>query len=221
MRKQPSNQRSIFDADVRVESGESPDVLLDEIRKDAIACRACTCYKHRSRPDGVVMSDGLVTAKLMVISEAPGRTEDAKGIPFTGAAGMKLNEILEWTGLVRGRDVFLCNTLKCWVGPGNPTPSAREVKACFPLLERQIAVVRPKVICAAGNIAFKAITTEDLPMRDAHGKVFYYKKLNIPVIPTYHPSALLRTTDPAMRDIMRKHVASDWVRVRELLNELA
>ena len=168
------------------------------------SCRKCGLCETRTQ---TVFADGDVKARLMFVGEAPGRDEDAQGVPFVGRAGQLLNKMIAAIDL-RREDVYICNVLKCRP-PENRTPLPDEVEQCRPYLEQQIALVKPALICALGLSAMQALLQTKASMGSMRGKTFTYR--GVPVIPTYHPAALLR--NPAL-----KHEA--WVdlqRVRDLL----
>ena len=167
-------------------------------------CRKCALCETRTQ---TVFSDGDSNARLMFVGEAPGRDEDAQGVPFVGRAGQLLNKMIAAIELKR-EDVYICNVLKCRP-PENRTPAPDEVEQCRPYLEQQIALVRPALICALGLSAMQALLQTKASMGSMRGKTFEYR--GVPLIPTYHPAALLR--NPSL-----KHEA--WVdlqRVRDLL----
>ena len=167
-------------------------------------CRKCGLCETRTQ---TVFADGDPAARLMFVGEAPGRDEDAQGVPFVGRAGQLLNKMIAAIDM-RREDVYICNVLKCRP-PENRTPMPDEVEQCRPYLEQQIALVKPALICALGLSAMQALLQTKASMGSMRGKTFEYR--GVPLIPTYHPAALLR--NPAL-----KHEA--WVdlqRVRDLL----
>jgi DNA polymerase len=170
-----------------------PLVLRDDLPRDldglsarVAECRLCPLCETRNR---TVFSDGDPKARLLFVGEAPGADEDAQGVPFVGRAGQLLNKMIAAID-IRREEVYICNVLKCRP-PGNRTPQPDEVARCLPYLEQQIALVRPALICAMGLPAVAALLRLKGPMAAIHGKMFEYR--GIPVIPTYHPAALLRT----------------------------
>ena len=133
-------------------------------------------------------------AHFMVVGEAPGEQEDLKGEPFVGAAGQLLDAMLRALGLSRAegppeRQVFIANTLKCRP-PGNRNPAAEELAACEPFLQRQIALVQPKVLLAMGRFAVQALLRSDEPVGRLRARVHRYQ--GVPLVVTYHPAYLLR-----------------------------
>jgi DNA polymerase len=124
----------------------------------------------------------------MLVGEAPGRDEDLQGEPFVGAAGQLLNKILAAVGFKR-EEVFIANILKCRP-PGNRNPEPVEIAACSPILARQIELVKPIILCTLGSFAAKTVLDEREGISRLRGRIHYYR--GIPVVPTYHPAALLR-----------------------------
>jgi uracil-DNA glycosylase len=127
----------------------------------------------------------------MFIGEAPGADEDRQGEPFVGAAGQLLTKIIEAMKLSRDQ-VYICNVLKCRP-PGNRDPLPEEVEACEPHLRRQIEIIQPRIICALGRIAAQSLLKTTESMGRLRGRLHQYA--GIPVICTYHPSALLRRAE--------------------------
>ncbi len=133
----------------------------------------------------------------MIVGEAPGEQEDQSGEPFVGAAGQLLDRMLSAVGLGRAADadgdparqVFIANVLKCRP-PSNRNPSPEEVAQCAPFLQRQVALVQPRLILAMGRFAVQALLATDTPIGRLRGQVHRY--LGVPTIVTYHPAYLLR-----------------------------
>jgi DNA polymerase len=160
--------------------------------RDAVAgCRACSlCESRRHTVFGV----GHPRAHCMVVGEAPGEQEDQRGEPFVGAAGQLLDRMLAALGLTRdeappARQVFIANTLKCRP-PRNRNPSAEELATCQPFLERQVALVQPRVILAMGAFAVRSLLGSDAPIGRLRGQVHHWH--GVPLVVTYHPAYLLR-----------------------------
>jgi DNA polymerase len=132
----------------------------------------------------------------MVIGEGPGADEDASGRPFVGRAGQLLDRMLDSRGkiaLSRNENCYIANVVKCRP-PGNRNPLPDEMAACSGFLRRQITLLKPLVILAAGNTAAKALleTTEGITRLRGHFRSFSLGNREIPLLPTFHPSALLR-----------------------------
>ncbi len=174
------------------QGGRDTDATLDW---DALAARvaACTrCELHRERTQAV-FGVGRRDAELFVVGEAPGAEEDKRGEPFVGRAGQLLNAMLAAIGLPR-ETVYIANILKCRP-PGNRDPRPDEVACCEPYLARQIALVRPRLILAAGRIAAQNLLGVDTPIGKLRGRLHAYGAEEIPVVVTYHPAYLLRSPD--------------------------
>ena len=150
------------------------------------ACTACGLHKTRTR---TVLGVGDENADWMLIGEAPGAEEDRLGEPFVGQAGKLLDNMLGAIGLKRGENVYIANVLKCRP-PGNRNPEPEEVARCSPFLERQIELVRPKLIVAMGRFAAQTLLATDASIASLRGRVHAYA--GVPLIVTYHPAYLLR-----------------------------
>jgi uracil-DNA glycosylase len=127
----------------------------DSLEKIAAEVRGCPLCKLARTRKNAVPGEGQLAAKIMFIGEAPGRSEDEKGRPFVGAAGRILDDMLKKAGIERSQ-VFITNVVKCRP-PGNRVPEEDESAACRPYLDRQIALVRPKVICILGRTAYSSL----------------------------------------------------------------
>jgi DNA polymerase len=152
---------------------------------------SCTrCGLHRTRTQAV-FGVGNRQAEWMVIGEAPGAEEDARGEPFVGRAGQLLNAMLRAMGFAR-EQVFIANILKCRP-PGNRDPSPEEARNCLPYLFRQIELVNPRLILCVGRIAAQTLLSTDTPIGKLRGKVHRLPGGDRPMIVTYHPAYLLRS----------------------------
>jgi uracil-DNA glycosylase family 4 len=183
--------------------GDLPDDL-GTLARMVSECRKCGLCGTRTN---TVFADGSTKAKLVFIGEAPGRDEDLRGLPFVGRAGQLLDKMIAAIDL-RREDVYICNVLKCRP-PENRTPAPDEVEQCLPYLEQQLALVRPALICALGLSAVQALLKTKSSMASLRGRLFEYR--GIPLIPTYHPAALLR--NPALK----REAWEDMQRVRDTL----
>ena len=158
-------------------------------------CRACGLCHKRTR---TVFGTGDRQARWMVVGEAPGEHEDLQGEPFVGQAGQLLDNMLKAVGLNRGvqgqqdgqAGVFITNTLKCRP-PGNRNPEPAELQTCGAYLQRQVALVQPRIILAMGRFAVQALLQSTEPLGKLRGQVHQYE--GVPVIVTYHPAYLLRS----------------------------
>jgi len=146
-------------------------------------CGLCETRKH------AVPGTGVMNPKVMVIGEAPGAQEDKTGEPFVGPAGKYLDDWMGALKLFRGRDLFIGNIIKCRP-PENRDPLPDEKEACLPYLQRQIQIVKPKTILCVGRIAAQILTGGSAGIGQLRTK--QYKFEGIPMIVTYHPSAVLR-----------------------------
>ncbi len=159
---------------------------LPTIATGIAACTRCGLCSGRTR---TVPGEGAPRAALLFVGEGPGADEDASGRPFVGAAGQLLTKMIQAMGLAR-EEVFIANVVKCRP-PDNRTPTPAEAAACMPWLREQIAAIRPTVICTLGNTPLRALLGDDtLGITRLRGQRFTYA--GIPLIPTFHPSYLLR-----------------------------
>lgn len=148
----------------------------------------------------VVFGSGSADARLMFVGEGPGRDEDAQGEPFVGRSGQLLNKLFEAMGINR-EEVFISNIVKCRP-PNNRKPTPIEMSVCKKLLlEKQIKIIRPRVLCTLGSSALEGLLDRPVKITAERGIAISYK--NTPVIPTYHPAYVLRNP-PALQ-----HLAKD------------
>ena len=157
------------------------------LKSTVAGCAACPLCKTRTH---AVFGVGDEQAEWMMVGEAPGAEEDARGEPFVGQAGRLLDNMLAAVGLERGANVYIANVLKCRP-PGNRNPEPFEVAQCSPHLVRQIALVRPKLILAMGRFAAQTLLGTDASIASLRGRLFQYQ--GVPLIVSYHPAYLLRT----------------------------
>ncbi len=152
--------------------------------------KACTlCPLGSLGRTSVVFGQGNADAKIMFIGEAPGQKEDEQGRPFVGRSGQLLTKVLADLGLNRD-DVYITNTVKCRP-PNNRAPVFKEVATCIKiLLQEQIKIIQPKVICTLGTSPMKALLKDSLAITQTRGTLQSYG--NILLIPTYHPAYILR-----------------------------
>jgi DNA polymerase len=182
---------------------ELPDDL-GTLARMVSECRKCGLCETRTN---TVFADGSPRARLVFIGEAPGRDEDLKGLPFVGRAGQLLDKMIAAIDLKR-EDVYICNVLKCRP-PENRVPAPQEVEQCLPYLEQQLALLSPALLCALGLSAVQALLKTKASMSSLRGRTFEYK--GIPLIPTYHPAALLRNPG------LKREAWEDMQRVRDTL----
>ncbi|PKO34870.1 MAG: DNA polymerase III [Betaproteobacteria bacterium HGW-Betaproteobacteria-7] len=153
---------------------------------EVAACRACPLCEQRKQ---AVLGVGDSNPDWLFIGEGPGAEEDARGEPFVGQAGKLLDNMLAAIDIVRGQKVYIGNAVKCRP-PGNRTPEAAEIATCRPYLERQIALLKPKIIVLLGKVAVHSLLQDDKALGAMRGQRFEYA--GIPVVVTYHPAYLLR-----------------------------
>lgn len=177
--------------------------LCDQIR----ACTKCDLAKGRTN---AVPGEGPENAEIMLIGEAPGFHEDRAGRPFIGAAGKFLDELLGKIGLAR-EQVYICNVIKCRP-PQNRDPLPVEMDACRPYLEKQIELIKPKIIITISRFAM-ARWFPDAKISAIHGKPKKFGELV--VLPMYHPAAALH--QPNLRSVLEE----DFRRIPEILQEMA
>ncbi len=178
---------------------------LKALEEEARRCTRCPLHKTRTN---MVFNSGSGKVPLVFVGEAPGADEDAQGEAFVGRAGQLLTRIVASIALDR-KDVYICNVLKCRP-PGNRNPLPEEIEACAPFLYRQLEILKPRVICTLGLFASQLLLGTSAPIGKLRGRVFEYG--GVPLIPTYHPAALLR--NPGLKET----VARDMDLVRKVLD---
>jgi DNA polymerase len=152
--------------------------------------RDCTACRLRAGCMQTVFGVGDETADWLFVGEGPGAEEDAHGEPFVGQAGKLLDSMLAAIKLKRGNNVYIANIVKCRP-PGNRNPQADEIAQCLPYLQRQIALIQPKLIVALGKTAATALLGTEATLGSLRGKLHDYR--GIPLLVTYHPAYLLRS----------------------------
>ena len=166
---------------------EVADDSLDKIAAEIAACEKCGLCKTRKN---TVPGVGNPKARLVLVGEAPGADEDAKGIPFIGPAGQHLDKIINAAGFKRD-EIFICNIIKCRP-PENRDPALAEMVACAPFLQRQLRLLNPRLIACLGNVAIKFVIGPDSTgITRIHGQ-WFTSIFGIPTMAMYHPSYLLR-----------------------------
>lgn len=158
---------------------------LEELNALINECTKCPLHKSRNK---FVFGVGNPNADVLVVGEGPGAEEDKQGEPFVGRAGKLLNDILKAIKFER-EEVYIANIVKSRP-PGNRTPTADEMDACFPYLNKQIELIQPKLILALGLTAAQGLLKKRDSLTKMRGNVYDYKGINTMV--TYHPAALLR-----------------------------
>jgi DNA polymerase len=156
------------------------------LKETVAACHDCVLHARRNK---TVFGVGDENADWMFVGEGPGADEDAQGEPFVGQAGKLLDNMLAAIGLRRGENAYIANIVKCRP-PGNRNPEPDEALKCEPYLQRQIELVKPKLIVALGRVAALNLLAREASVASLRGKVLEYK--GTPLIVTYHPAYLLR-----------------------------
>ncbi|MFZ2629608.1 MAG: uracil-DNA glycosylase [Rugosibacter sp.] len=166
--------------------GSVENMDWDDLTTTVAACRQCRLCEARKQ---AVLGVGDRQADWLFVGEGPGAEEDERGEPFVGQAGKLLDNMLASISLKRGEDVYIANAVKCRP-PVNRTPEADEIAACRPYLQRQIDLVKPKLIVALGRPAAQTLLQGEVKISAVRDKLHDYQ--GIPVIVTYHPAYLLR-----------------------------
>lgn len=201
-RPQPAPVTFTDDPDVRNES-------IASIDKEIALCKRCPLAETRTF---TVPGEGVENPLVLVIGEGPGAEEDSTGHPFVGKAGQLLDKMLAAIDLSRETNTFITNMVKCRP-PGNRDPDPEiEVACCRNYLDRQIQVLKPAVLLVLGRVALQNLVSTSDGIGKLHGTFLSYR--NIPLMPTYHPSALLRDEAlkrPAWEDLkkLRAWIDSD------------
>ena len=164
-----------------------------ELERDACACTKCALAVGRTQ---VVFGTGNREANLVFVGEGPGAEEDRQGIPFVGRSGQLLTRLIEGIGMTRD-DVYIANVVKCRP-PGNRDPLPGEIGACRPYLEAQLDLLRPAVVVTLGNFATKLLLDTREGITKLRGRSFPFRRGDSVVLPTVHPSAVLRGGGPAL-----------------------
>jgi uracil-DNA glycosylase family protein len=173
---------------------------LDRLREAAESCTACPLYRNATQ---TVFGAGPANSRVMLVGEQPGDVEDREGLPFVGPAGRLLDRALAEAGIDRAR-VYVTNAVKHfkWVQRGkrrlHSKPGAREIQACYPWLEAEIATIKPEIIVCLGATAAQALLGRDFRVSQRRGE-FIDSPLAPHVMATIHPSSLLRAPDPETR----------------------
>ncbi len=157
---------------------------LNSLASSIKRCNKCTLSKTRTN---AVPGEGAGNAKILLVGEAPGKTEDEQGRPFVGSAGRLLDDALAKAGL-RREEIFITSILKCRP-PDNRNPKAPEIKACRPYLKKQIDIISPRVLVALGGYGLKGLTGKSSNVGDMRKEKLDFN--GTPIVVTYHPAAVL------------------------------
>jgi len=183
---------------------------LAELEVMVSGCQRCDLHDSRTR---TVFGTGDTNAGCMIIGEAPGAEEDARGEPFVGRAGQLLNAMLRAIGMSRDA-VYIANIIKCRP-PRNRDPKPQEMVACSPYLGRQISLIKPRVILAVGRVAAQHLVGCTTAIGRMRGQSYFYERndngARIPIVVTYHPAYLLRSP------LEKRKCWEDLRRARQLL----
>jgi uracil-DNA glycosylase family 4 len=201
-------------APVPVPAVEAPDIpdggaagYADELAALAAVASGCKRCRLAEGRNKVVFAAGNPNADLMFVGEGPGADEDRQGLPFVGAAGELLTRIIQAIEMTRD-DVYIANVVKCRP-PGNRDPQPDEVAACRGYLDKQIALVRPRILVALGRVAAQTLLGNDSPIGRMRGQ--WFRVQGIPTMVTYHPAALLRNA------ALKRPTWEDMQQVRDML----
>ena len=193
-RKQIRNEQNLSETKNLTSIYDSIDAIAQKIH----SCTSCKLFSTRTN---VVPGMGVENPDVLIIGEGPGEEEDRQGLPFVGRAGQLLDKMLNAIELDRNANCFIANIVKCRP-PKNRDPEPDECASCRTFLDSQIDALQPKMILAMGRIASHNLLNTDSSLGRLRNNFYEYK--NIPVLVTYHPSALLRNEDlkrPAWEDL--------------------
>jgi uracil-DNA glycosylase family 4 len=187
----------------RQASRQAPTALdLPAIRQELGECTRCRLHQGRQH---IVFGEGNPRAALVFVGEAPGRDEDVQGRPFVGKAGELLTRIIEAIELTR-EEVYIANIIKCRP-PENRNPLPDEIATCLPFLQKQLAAIQPKIICALGTFAAQTLLETEERISQLRGRFYNYQGSLL--MPTYHPAFLLRNPEH------KRDVWEDMKKIRE------
>ncbi len=182
-----------------------PDTLL-ELKKYTFSCHLCSLSKTRKN---VVFGEGDQNAQIMFVGEGPGEMEDNTGRPFVGRAGQLLTKIIENVLEIKRQSVYIANIVKCRP-PSNRVPTEEEANLCKPYLLKQIEIINPSIIVSLGSTSYRYLTGDrNGAISRVRGEVFDFG--NAKLIPTYHPSYLLRNPSA------KKDLYLDMLKVKAML----
>lgn len=178
---------------------------LESLQKQAYNCHLCELSKSRQK---VVFGEGNPQADLLFIGEAPGATEDSSGKPFVGRSGELLTKMIENVLKISRSDVYITNIVKCRP-PNNQVPTPTQAHTCQPYLLKQIELIKPKLIVTLGVTAYHYLTGDETGIAKIRGTL--HKQNGYTLIPTYHPSYLLRNPSA------KKEVFEDLLKIKDLM----
>ena len=166
---------------------------IDDLRKIVVSCTSCGLSKSRTN---AVPGSGSIKTEVVFIGEAPGRTEDIQGMPFVGTAGKILSEALLYAGFTR-EDVYITNIVKCRP-PDNRRPNKQEMDSCNGYLQKELEIIRPKIVCILGNTAFSSMLNGNAITKN-RGKII--KRNDQLYFVTIHPAAIIYNQD--LRQVLK------------------
>ncbi len=206
----PSDSRAVVQSNPPVDYstlgiGERKE-QLSAVSARIAACAACRLHETRRN---TVPGTGVLDPLVMIIGEGPGADEDASGLPFVGRAGQYLDKWLDAIEISRHKNAYIANLVKCRP-PNNRDPQPDESSACHPFLLEQIALVRPKTILTVGRVASQYLIGRLDSIGSLRGRAYEFN--GIPLVPTYHPSGVLRNPD------YRRPVWEDMKLLRSILS---
>ncbi|MFW5686640.1 MAG: uracil-DNA glycosylase [Halanaerobium sp.] len=184
-----------------------PSNNYKKLKEEALKCHRC---QLRDGANGVVMGEGNIDNKIMLVGEGPGANEDRLGRPFVGRAGKLMDKILEAVNLKR-EDLYITNVIKCRP-PGNRVPHQNEFEACVSILKAEIELIQPKVIVTLGSTATKYLIDPEESITRVRGK--WFKRGDIYFLPTFHPAYLLRNEN------MKKHSWHDFILIKKAADRI-
>lgn len=182
--------------------------VLEQIKADILKQNICPDLAQEATQ--LVYGDGSADADIVFIGEAPGKNEDEQGLPFVGAAGKFLNEMLAMIGLER-EDVYITNIVK-YRPPGNRDPYPDEKAAFLPFLKRQLEVIKPKLVVPLGRHSMGVLLSADLRISQCHGQAKRYQ--GQVYLPLFHPAAAL------YNGAMRQTLIDDFARIPSVLKAI-
>lgn len=182
--------------------------MMEELYKRCSQCRRCALWETRTN---LVFGDGNPASRVMFVGEGPGENEDLTGKPFVGRAGQLLTDMLGYFDLVREKNFYIANIVKCRP-PKNRDPLPDEQRACMGWLEEQMNEIKPKIVVCLGRISAMALIKPDFKISQEHGEVF--DRDGVKYMALFHPAALLR--DPRRRP----ETFEDLKKLRALISEL-
>ncbi|MDD5549195.1 MAG: uracil-DNA glycosylase [Sulfurovaceae bacterium] len=181
---------------------------MDNLKKQTLQCHLCQLSKTRTN---VVFGEGNLSAKIMFVGEGPGENEDKLARPFVGKSGELLTAMIENVLGLKRENIYIANIVKCRP-PNNREPSQEEATTCLPFLKKQIEIIKPKIIVTLGSVALKYLTTNELKISKVRGSII--KQDNLTIIPTYHPSYLLRNPSA------KKEAFEDLKSIKKMYDEI-